>query len=358
MEKRFLSNNEICIQRTVQEVRAGPTYSSNIEDQDVDVTTIPPPIPKPGPAGLDTTGKEFVFFDLETKGLEHTSHIIQIAAVHSTGQKISLQASEITGVTVVSDSMLVKRQTTNYRLVIRAELAGNESFLAIANITVGSDCQNDTMRKNSFACGDGTCVPLEVVCNLHPDCDDMSDETICEHLPHQSMCTFDKGMCGWWDLPSDQFEHFDWTRHKGPSSTKGTGPPFDHTNGTLEGYYMYIESSKWNMLDQATLESPVFPSVPKNTNSRCMFRFYYHMMGRTVGELTIKLLDLCSPQVHNRIPTCVWHKEGQQGKSWLYAEVPITNMTSRYAVHISGTGGFQNQGDIAIDDLSLSAGCF
>jgi len=57
------------IQRTVQEVRAGPTYSSNIEDQDVEVTTIPPPIPKPGPAGLDTTGKEFVFFDLETRGL-------------------------------------------------------------------------------------------------------------------------------------------------------------------------------------------------------------------------------------------------------------------------------------------------
>ncbi|KAH3875067.1 hypothetical protein DPMN_038329 [Dreissena polymorpha] len=49
------------------------------------------------------------------------------------------------------------------------------------------------------------------------------------------MCTFDKGMCGRRDLPSDQFEHFDWKRLKGPSSTKGTGPPFDHTNGTLEG---------------------------------------------------------------------------------------------------------------------------
>ncbi|XP_052238638.1 uncharacterized protein LOC127849935 [Dreissena polymorpha] len=49
-----------------------------------------------------------------------TSHIIQIAAVHSTGQfstyvmpekKMSLKASEITGVTVVGDSMLVKGQT-------------------------------------------------------------------------------------------------------------------------------------------------------------------------------------------------------------------------------------------------------
>ncbi|XP_052260702.1 uncharacterized protein LOC127864846 [Dreissena polymorpha] len=105
------------IQRTVQEVRAGPTYCSNIEDQDVEVTTLPPPVPKPGQAGLDTTGKEFVFFDLETRGLERTSHIIQIAAVHSTGQfstyvmpekKMSLKASEITEVTVVGDSMLVK----------------------------------------------------------------------------------------------------------------------------------------------------------------------------------------------------------------------------------------------------------
>ncbi|KAH3781158.1 hypothetical protein DPMN_158983 [Dreissena polymorpha] len=61
------------IQRTVQEVQAGPTYSSNIEDQDVEVTTIPPPIPKPGPAGLDTTGKEFVFFDLETRGFDSCS---------------------------------------------------------------------------------------------------------------------------------------------------------------------------------------------------------------------------------------------------------------------------------------------
>ncbi|KAH3880246.1 hypothetical protein DPMN_004156, partial [Dreissena polymorpha] len=117
------------IQRTVQEVRAGPTYSSNIEDQDVEVTTLPPPVPKPGPAGLDTTGKEFVFFDLETRGLERTSHIIQIAAVHSTGQfstyvmpekKMSLKASEITGVTVVGDSMLVKGHKLHWPKASRA----------------------------------------------------------------------------------------------------------------------------------------------------------------------------------------------------------------------------------------------
>ncbi|KAH3751819.1 hypothetical protein DPMN_186395 [Dreissena polymorpha] len=134
------------IQRTVQEVRAGPTYSSNIEDHDVEVTTIPPPIPKPGPAGLDTTGKEFVFFDLETRGLEHTSHIIQIAAVHSTGQfstyvihekKISLQAS----VTVVSDSSLAKGQRGlcyDSVSVVRACL--NVSFKHLLLLNYWSNC--------------------------------------------------------------------------------------------------------------------------------------------------------------------------------------------------------------------------
>lgn len=54
---------------TIQEVREGPTYATNIEGQDVDVTTIPPPVPKPDPAGLDIEGTNFVFFDLETTGL-------------------------------------------------------------------------------------------------------------------------------------------------------------------------------------------------------------------------------------------------------------------------------------------------
>jgi hypothetical protein len=48
--------------------------------------------------------------------------------VHSTGQKISLQASEITGVTVVSDSMLVKRQTVT-AVPIKSALTSFITFL-------------------------------------------------------------------------------------------------------------------------------------------------------------------------------------------------------------------------------------
>jgi len=49
--------------------RGANICSSNIEDDDVDVTTIPPPMPHPGTAGLDTADVELVYFDLETTGL-------------------------------------------------------------------------------------------------------------------------------------------------------------------------------------------------------------------------------------------------------------------------------------------------
>jgi len=55
--------------QVTQEVREGPTYASNIEDDDVDLTTIPPPMPHPGTDGLDTADAELVYFDLETTGL-------------------------------------------------------------------------------------------------------------------------------------------------------------------------------------------------------------------------------------------------------------------------------------------------
>ncbi|XP_055957693.1 MAM and LDL-receptor class A domain-containing protein 2 [Patella vulgata] len=40
--------------------------------------------------------------------------------------------------------------------------------------------------------------------------------------------------------PANKTDAFDWKRHKGPTTTYGTGPSGDHTNGR---YYMYIEAS-------------------------------------------------------------------------------------------------------------------
>ena len=44
-------------------------------------------------------------------------------------------------------------------------------------------------------------------------------------------CNFEQGLCSYTQLTDDQF---DWTRAHGKTATQGTGPSFDHTQGTGE----------------------------------------------------------------------------------------------------------------------------
>jgi hypothetical protein len=59
--------------------------------------------------------------------------------------------------------------------------------------------------------------------------------------PAQQYCDFESpAICNYQhDVTGD----FKWTRNKGQTDSYNTGPPFDHTYQTGEGYYMYIETS-------------------------------------------------------------------------------------------------------------------
>lgn len=62
------------------------------------------------------------------------------------------------------------------------------------------------------------------------------------------------------NLQSNQ-DIFDWTRHKGATTSVASGPPFDHTLGNENGYYMYIETSDNEPGDFAWLTSAMGPST-------------------------------------------------------------------------------------------------
>ena len=51
--------------------------------------------------------------------------------------------------------------------------------------------------------------------------------------------------------------------------------------GTALGYYMYVEASKGNTWDLATLESAWL----KQSASTCVVSFWYHMYGNGIGTL-------------------------------------------------------------------------
>lgn len=71
-------------------------------------------------------------------------------------------------------------------------------------------------------------------------------------------------------------DDFDWRLEYGITLTYGTGPENDHTIGTYNGYYIYIETS----YPAVKGWKAHFVSEPMvNGNDGCML-FWYHMFGK------------------------------------------------------------------------------
>ena len=76
--------------------------------------------------------------------------------------------------------------------------------------------------------------------------------------------------------------------------------------GTSQGYHMYIEtSSPRKPNDTARLLSTVF----KPSKQSCIMRFFYHMYGKHVDMLAVKMKFSQDPKSPMKI---VWKKTGKQ----------------------------------------------
>ncbi|KAM7427033.1 hypothetical protein ABFA07_021757 [Porites harrisoni] len=154
--------------------------------------------------------------------------------------------------------------------------------------------------------------------------------------PSANICSFDASMCG---FLQDKNDKFDWTRQKGPTLSSGTGPSSDHTSGN--GYYMYIETSSPRVSgDNAKLRSPSL----KFSGNMCL-GFFYHMYGSNIGSLKV---SINSKQVFSR--------SGNKGNTWLKASVTISSIVGNHQITFEGIRGVSFEGDIAIDDFSLTPG--
>ncbi|XP_071157177.1 MAM and LDL-receptor class A domain-containing protein 1-like [Mytilus edulis] len=157
-------------------------------------------------------------------------------------------------------------------------------------------------------------------------------------------CGFEQGQtCAFQNTNGDDFN---WTLEKsGSTSTTNTGPSAAH-NGTQ---YAYIEVNGQGQGFVAILSS-------KNTDlfssSYCL-RFYYHMYGQDIGNLTVY-----SQTSNSSYWSKPWTRSGNQGNQWKQASVDITgNITSGIVIDIEASKGKAgNNGDIAIDDITLCTG--
>ncbi|XP_021371354.1 MAM and LDL-receptor class A domain-containing protein 1-like [Mizuhopecten yessoensis] len=159
-------------------------------------------------------------------------------------------------------------------------------------------------------------------------------------------CGFeDTHICGY---TQDHSDVFDWTRKSGSTSSTGTGPSNDHTYGTSQGHYMYIEASLPRKLgDTARLISPSY------TDSQAMcVQFYYHMYGNSAGALNVYI------QTNGQLGRAGFTMSNNGGNNWHLGEITVTSTTASagYKVVFEGVRGQNARGDIAIDDIKFKTG--
>lgn len=114
---------------------------------------------------------------------------------------------------------------------------------------------------------------------------------------------------------------------------------------------MYIETS-WPRKpgDNARFNSPIL----KSTSSNCYLRFYYHMKGSHIGSLLVRVR---TSYYSGGINSPLLNITGAQGDFWYRAMVRAPYSRDDFQFVIEGVRGSGYQGDIAIDDVSLTTGC-
>lgn len=114
---------------------------------------------------------------------------------------------------------------------------------------------------------------------------------------------------------------------------------------------MYIETS-WPRRngDNARLNSPIL----KSTSSNCYLRFFYHMKGNHIGNLSV--FSRTGYSVGD-LSGSLLNITGAQGDFWNRSMVKAPVSSNDFQFVIEGVRGNGYQGDIAIDDVSLTPGC-
>ncbi|XP_077978868.1 MAM and LDL-receptor class A domain-containing protein 1-like [Glandiceps talaboti] len=159
----------------------------------------------------------------------------------------------------------------------------------------------------------------------------------------RATCDFEFDMCTWTNVKDDEF---DWLRFSGSSALLFgiSGPTFDHTTGTPDGWYILFESEFRSRDEKARVVSDVFSEI----KPRC-FEFYYHMYGPNVapGDLAVYV-----EHADSLYETRVWFQTGDKGDRWHEAHVDI-DFNAPYRIVIEGKIDTSFGGDIAVDDTRM-----
>lgn len=159
-------------------------------------------------------------------------------------------------------------------------------------------------------------------------------------------------MNNWITTPNNTTADFRWRVHNGGTVSPNTGPVVDNTLGTAAGIYMYTEASQGATGDVAELISPCI-SI---TGAAPILSFAYHMHGAGTGTLHLDAY-VSGAWVNDIMPAISGQQHVNQNDAYTNHQVNLaayTGQTIKIRFRVERGGNFQ--GDVAIDDINISAG--
>jgi hypothetical protein len=219
-----------------------------------------------------------------------------------------------------------------YKILIEGARGGSTGYIALDDILF-KDSTYCTVTPSYAQAGTGLPLPQPSTTIRPP----------VTSLPTVYDCDFEVDFCNWKQDPNNDI---DWERNRASTTTLETGPSVDHTLGTSQGWYIFIETSyPAKPDDKARLESILVSEVPPN---KCL-SFYYHMFGKDVNTLNAIIKRSFNDE------DIVWTKSGDQGNIWKHGLVNIES-DRFYSIIFEAIRGNNFLGDIALDDISLTDG--
>ncbi|XP_038071817.1 MAM and LDL-receptor class A domain-containing protein 1-like [Patiria miniata] len=180
--------------------------------------------------------------------------------------------------------------------------------------------------------------------------DDISlSDGVCSALPPNTPdpsflvdCDFDDAihLCHYTNSKNDDG---DWYRDSGSMNGVSIGPRSDHTTGNSSGYYLHTPDYGSNKphLEGVTVVAPA---------SGACITFWYHMYGYNIGTLNVYT------ETNGVLGSARWSQSGYTTESkWYEVSISIDPGSEFKLVFIS-ENAVGSQGNVAIDDISLSDG--
>ena len=232
--------------------------------------------------------------------------------------------------------------------------SATNGYLAIDDIQFKS-CDFPKVKNCTYSevkCENNRCVSNLVLCDFTDDCGDLSDEKNSTCMAYPNRCDFESSLCEW---VQDETDGYAWKRTSGYETLSNILPQRDHTTNTESGSYIYVETKNRQPASTSTL---IGPSFDYSKSPSCRLRLFYYMYGNSVGKLTVYARNAVGGQFSQ-----VWTKIGSVDQSWQRADIylrPYFANTNIFQVIIqsSAANSTQQDGFIAIDDISFTPNCY